>query len=99
MKIKLEKAVEILENASAVIINDDVLIYPSVSVLTGDDENEFLFLSYEIASQEYYLKFTEGDNKEVEIINSSMFLLDSDADDKDDFTQITILVNFTYPQA
>jgi len=92
MKIKLEDAYGILENASAVIINDNVLVYPCLSELQPSDENEFLYLSWDDCGCEYSLKFCEGDNQEVEVIGSSMFLYDTDADDDTDHTQITILI-------
>lgn len=92
MKIPLEKAFEILENASAIIINDDVVMYPSLADLEDDESNEFLNLTWEIRGLEYSLKFCEGDNKEVEVVGTSMFLYDTDANDDSDHTQITILV-------
>lgn len=92
MNISLEQAFNIISNASAVIINDDVLIYPCLDELQGSDENQFLFLSWDYNGCIYDLKFCEGDNKEVEVIGSSMFLYDTDANDDLDVTQITILI-------
>lgn len=93
MKIPLQKAFKILEDASAVIINDDTLIYPSLSDLTGEDDNRFLYLEWEEEGLEYNLKFNEGDNQEVEIIGSCMFLYDTDSEcSATDHTQLTILV-------
>jgi hypothetical protein len=90
-KITLKEAYNILEDASAVIINDDVVLYPSLSDLEDDDTNEFLYFCWDDGGLEYSLKFYEGDNQEVEVVGSSMFLYDTDADGEEDHTQITIL--------
>lgn len=92
MKIPLQKAYQILEDASAVIIDGSVLLYPALSELEDDELNEFLYFQWEEEGLEYNLKFNEGDNQEVEVIGSSMFLYDTDADGEEDHTQITILV-------
>ena len=89
--ISLEEAYQILGNASAVIINDSTLVYPSIYELEGSDENEFLYFKWDDDGLEYSLTFNEGDNQEVKISGSSMFLYDTDANDDDDHTQITIL--------
>lgn len=92
MKIPLQKAFEILQDASAIIVNDQIVVYPSLSDLEDDDTNEFLSISWDEGGLEYILKFNEGDNQEVSVIGSSMFLYDTDTMDEDDHTQITILV-------
>lgn len=92
MKIPLQKAFEIIQDASAVIINESTLLYPRLSDLTDDEANEFLYFNWDEEGLEYSLKFCEGDNQEVEIVGSSMFFYDADANGKEDHTQITILV-------
>jgi len=89
--ITLKEAYQILEDSSAFIINDHVLVYAGFDDLTGSDENEFLYFSWDEEGLEYSLKFCEGDNQEVKISGSSMFLYDTDADGEEDHTQITIL--------
>lgn len=90
--ITLENAYKILEDASAIIIDDGVLVYPALSDLEDSDENEFMYLEWrDEDGLEYYVKFAEGDNQEVVIEGSSMFLLDTDANSDTDTTQITIL--------
>jgi len=71
--ITLKEAFRILEDASAVIINDDVVLYPSLDMIEGSDENEFLFFRWDDGGLEYALKFCEGDNQEVEVAGSSLF--------------------------
>jgi hypothetical protein len=96
MKISLEKAFEILQNASAVIIDDDIVLYPSLEDLQDDEAHEFLYLAWETEGLDYHLTFREGDNKEVEVVGSSMFLYDASckkqrASRRIEHTQITIL--------
>jgi hypothetical protein len=91
MKITLKQAYNILEDASAVIINNDVVLYPSLWELNDDDTNDFLFFRWDDGGLEYTLKFNEGDNQEVSIVGSSMFLYDTDSNGEEDHTQITIL--------
>jgi len=90
--IPLQDAHKILEDASAVIIDDNVLVYPTLAELEFSDENEFLYITWsDEDGQEYSLHFAEGDNQEVVIEGSSMFLMDTDAEDDTDAIQITIL--------
>lgn len=89
--IPLEEAHKILQDASAIIVYDSVLVYPSLSDLEFSDENEFLYVSWEEDGEEYNLKFCEGDNQQVKIVGYSMFLVDIDAEGEEDETQITIL--------
>jgi hypothetical protein len=92
--ITLEKAIELLESASAIIIDNDIspLIYPSI---WKDDNAEFLYLQWEYEFCEYSLKFHALDNKEVKVSGTSMFLVDTDAEDENDHTQITLLTQMT----
>ena len=91
-KIPLQEAYKILEDASAIIVDDGVLVYPALAELEFSDENEFLYITWsDEDGQEYDLHFAEGDNQEVKISGSSMFLIDTDAEGEEDATQITIL--------
>ena len=90
--IPLQDAHKILEDASAIIVDDGVLIYPALADLEFSDENEFMYITWsDEDGQEYDLHFAEGDNQEVKISGSSMFLLDTDAEGEEDRIQITIL--------
>ena len=90
--ITLTQAYHILEDASAVVVDDDTLVYPSLDMISGDEDNEFLYLQWESdGGRLFNLKFNEGDNQEVKIVGSSMFLYDTDANGEEDHTQITIL--------
>lgn len=87
-KITLKEAYRILEDASAVIIEDSVLVYPSLSELKQDDTSEFMYLSWTNEGCDYSARFEEWRNQEVEVVGSSMFLY-AEGDSED--TQITIL--------
>lgn len=90
--IPLQEAYTILEDASAIIIDDSVLVYPALSDLEFSDENEFMYLTWsDEQGQDYDLHFAEGDNQEVKISGSSMFLIDTDTEAEEDAIQITIL--------
>ena len=89
-KITLHDTHTLLQNASAVSISDtpDPLM-PYYAELDGTDENEFLYISWVNEDGEcYYLKFAEGQNREVTISGSSMFLIDNEGEE----VQITLLV-------
>jgi hypothetical protein len=87
-KITLKEAYQILEDASAIIIDDSVLVYPSLSELKEDDTNEFMYLSWTDEGWDYSARFEEWRNQEVEVVGSSMFLY---AEGDNEHTQITIL--------
>lgn len=87
-KITIQKAHQILTDCSALIIDDNTLVYPSLADLEGSDDNEFLYLSWtDEEGRDYSVKFSEGQNKEVTISGSSMFLVDNEGEE----AQITIL--------
>jgi hypothetical protein len=90
--ITLKEAYQILEDASAIIIDDNVLVYPALTGLEGSDDNEFLYIQWwDDEGLGYELTFKEEDNQEVRVVGSSMFLYDYDAETEEDHTQITIL--------
>lgn len=92
-KITLKQAHSILDNAHGVIIDNDVILFPSLFDLKNDDLNEFLSFRWDDGGLAYDLGFLEGDNQQVEIVGSSMFLYDTKSEGRDDHIQITILVN------
>ena len=88
MKVLLEEAIELLQAASAVIVDDNAVVYPSVwTEGMGEDDNEFLYLEWDQGTHEYNAKFSEGPNREITVIGSSMFLIDTEGDER----QITLL--------
>jgi hypothetical protein len=89
--IPLEEAYKILENASAIIIDDSKLTYPWLSELKGEGSNLFLDFTYEEEGLVYDLMFVEDDNQEVKVSGSSIFLRELEQEDEDPRTKITIL--------
>ena len=86
--ITLDEAHQILEECSAVVIDDGVLVYPRLSDLEHSYLNEFLYLGWDDdQGLSYSIKFEEGENLSVKVSGSSMFLVDT----KGDECQITIL--------
>jgi hypothetical protein len=83
-RISLETAHDRLCAAAAVIVRseeDNPLVYPSVSSLTGDPENEFLYLSWSDWSSgfEYSYTFKQEPNEcWVETQGSTIFLIDNE---------------------
>ena len=90
--ITLQEACNLIENSSALIIDNDIspLIYPSLWNYDDNDE-EFMYLQYEHNFCEYNLKFKASDNQNVKISGSSLFLIDTEAENENDHTQITLL--------
>lgn len=86
--ITLEKAFGLLEKARAVILDDNVLVFHSLSNLTDDKSNEFLYLGWESGFREFNLKFAEQGNERAEVKNNILFLQDTDGEDR----ALTLLV-------
>jgi hypothetical protein len=89
-KITLHQAHILLQNASGILISDtpDPLL-PCYAELDGNNDNEFLYITWQNDdAEEYYLKFTEGANREIVISGTSMFLIDNEGEE----VQITLLV-------
>lgn len=90
-RIHLREAYEILQNASAVIIDDFALAYPCLADLEGNAENEFLYVTWVDNVEDNYLIFAEGGNVSVRVVGDSLFLYNTDAESDGDFTKVTIL--------
>jgi hypothetical protein len=86
-EITLKETYEILEDCSAVIVDDNALVYPSLNDLTGDLRNEFLYIGWDSDGEEFGIQFLEGHNQVCSVSGSSLFLKDSEGEE----TQLTIL--------
>lgn len=80
-QISLVEAVQLLNDCSAVIVNDNVLTYPSVEDLNDDDDNEFLYLGWTDDGLDYSMKVEEGNNRSVKIEDNQMILVDDEGDE------------------
>ena len=93
MKVPLYKVYARLETCDAVFVNckdvKNLLCVPSVDMLTGNPENEFLYLSS--GDGLFATKFTEGDNQKVTASSYSYYLTDTDSDGEDDLIEVTPL--------
>ena len=79
--IPLNKAIEILESADAVMadLGDTCVMFHSVdSDLTGEDDNEFLTLHTESEGLDYDATFAEGNNRTVEVDGQSLLFMDTE---------------------
>lgn len=85
--ITLQEAYDLIENASAVIIDGNALCYPSLDELTGEDHNEWLYCSWtDGEGYDYYVKFIE---EPTEILFDGKTIYMKDNEDED--TEITLL--------
>lgn len=88
-QITLNKAHEILTNCSAVVWQDYFVCRPGLAELTGDEDNQWCYLSSDDSNGfTYSAKFEESNNRTVKVEGSSMFLMDNE----DEEVQITVLV-------
>lgn len=85
--IILQQAYSILKNCAGVITEDHIITYPILSDLTGEDNNQWLYLSWDEDGLEYSRTFLEKENNNVKIAGSSMFLKDNEGEE----IQLTIL--------
>lgn len=84
MKISLEQACDLINKASALIWDDRGFISypPSTSELTGEAENEFLYLSAtDEEGYEYSATFTEGENRDVTVKDNALILIDHEGEE------------------
>jgi hypothetical protein len=81
-KIPLKQAFNRLRECAAVIVENNALIYPSLDEITGDKENEFLYLSWEEDGLSYNVKFVEENNSIVSVSDDGclMLLIDNEGD-------------------
>ena len=76
MKITLQRAFDLLSGCKAVIIDGDLLAYPPMDQLTGEEDNQFMG----VFQPNLRYIFEEGENKAIEIEDSVMRLIDDDGD-------------------
>lgn len=82
IKITLEEAFKVLEECSALSMEDGELLYPSFSDLEGSDEHEFAY--FEWVNDEgliFSAKFAEGENQSVTVVSNLMTLVDVEGEE------------------
>ena len=88
-QITLAQVYKILTDCSAVIWGDYFVCYPSLDGVTGDKDNEWLFLrSDDDDGQTFSATFIEENNQNVAVEGTSMFLTNNEGDE----VQLTVLV-------
>ena len=86
--ILLKTATKIIDGSSAIILNDDNLMYVQTDLI-GEPDNVFLDCRWFADSgEEYVVEFLEKDNQRVSIRGGNMFLIDGDGDQ----WKLTILI-------
>lgn len=87
--IPLKTAHELIENAAAIIADHDALTYPSVSELTGEEDNEFLFIRWvNDEGLEFQIRAVEENNQSVKVTDQGDLVL---VDDEGNEFEITLL--------
>lgn len=71
MKINLGDAINLIESATAVVVDSNVLVYPRIE----DDEAESIFM--ELENDDIHEKFNAKDNAMVELTGSSLTLVNT----------------------
>jgi hypothetical protein len=84
--ITLQEAYTLIENASAIIFDDNALMYPSLGDLTGHSCNEWLYLEWEEDDNIYKITFIE--EPEIKFDGTSIYMCDSNGDE----CELTLLV-------
>lgn len=88
--IELKDAYGRLQDCAAVIVDNDALVYPSLSEIENNPENQFLYLSWEMAGREHSLKFMEQNNQTVKVSDDGALMILEDTEG--DRVQLTLLV-------
>lgn len=87
--LTLEQAHRLISECSACIVDGSELMYPSIAELTGEPDNEFLYLSWmDDDGREFAAICFEENNQTVEIRENKLVLHD---DNDDEFT-LTLLI-------
>lgn len=85
--ISLSEAIRLLQDSSAVIIDDHVVVLANPDEESGRDGETFLSLEWDDEGRGFRVDFTEGANRRVKRVGSSLFLRDSSGEE----TQVTLL--------
>jgi hypothetical protein len=92
--ITLKQAFNRLKESSAVIVDNDALVYPSLADIENNPENQFLYLFWELDGQEYSVKCIEQNNQTVKVTDDGSLMLLKDMEG--DKFQLTLLQPANY---
>lgn len=80
MKIKLQEALDLVASADAIKLNHCIRPMVYVEEITGELNNEVIYIHWEEDDQEFNLKVTEGNNFEVERDGHKLTFIDMEGD-------------------
>jgi hypothetical protein len=84
----LEDALDVLDDCSALILDDDILMYPRIIKDLKNEDNQKIFcLQWTEGEDTFEIVFVEEDNQSVGYSGSTMFLID----DNDQEVHLTLL--------
>lgn len=90
--LKLSEAHDLLKKAKLVLVNKRTIALPTVNDLLDDPESNFMYLEWEDGINGYCtLSFSEGDNQEVAVSETAMFLYHTESENEYDNVKINIL--------
>ena len=94
--IGLKEAYNRLVESTAVIVDNDALIYPSLADIRNEPDNLFLYLSWEVDGLEYAVKCMEENNQTVKVTDDGSLMLLEDMEG--DRVQLTLLQPATFEE-
>jgi hypothetical protein len=94
--IKLKEAYDRLKESSAVIVDNDALIYPSLADIKNEPDNQFLYLSWWTDGLQYVVKCMEENNQTVKVTDDGSLMLLEDMEG--DRVQLTLLQPATFEE-
>lgn len=80
MKKTLEQVTKILKSCESIIVDEDNHV-TSFIINENNVVNFFYFRYFDVNGQDWENQFNANDNKEVEVVGSSLFLIDNDGDE------------------
>jgi hypothetical protein len=92
--IGLKEAHKRLIDCSAVIVDNNALVYPSLEDIENDPENQFLYISWEDEGQVFSVKCMEQNNQTVKVSDDGSLMLLEDIEG--DRIQLTLLEPASY---
>jgi hypothetical protein len=92
--ITLKQAFKRLKESSAVIVDNDALIYPSLANIKNEPDNQFLYLSWWTDGLQYVVKCMEENNQTVKVTDDGSLMMLKDMEG--DKFQLTLLQPANY---
>ncbi len=84
MKVSLNKVEFYINSAEAVLLidNDRQIVRHRMAPLTGEKDNQWLYIAWANKHEDYSIKFIEENNREIEVSEERIFtLIDEEGDE------------------